>query len=179
MNRDLTEQIAYHIFASLGVLPASFINSDNLKSLNDNQFIIKEKFVFEGENISHNIYVCEIKTTDSIELKIMLGDCTQDEKVPEFCLLVHLKDSPAYGLYLVFNKLSDDPPEAEAMIAVNMDKGWMLCDTYLQATFLAGMERIKDLGRNWTKCLDYKDQHKLLISFIKFHDDFFGEINEG
>jgi hypothetical protein len=174
MNRELTEQIAYHILASLGVLPATFINAEKISSLNEKQFILTETISFEEDSALHSIYGCQIITADNTELKILLADCTQAASIPEFCLIVQLKDSPAYGVYLIFNKLvAYDPPSSEAMIAVNMEKNWMPCDTYLQATFLAGMERIKDLGLGWGKCSSYQEQYKLLLSFIKFHDVFF------
>jgi hypothetical protein len=178
MNKKLTEQIAHHILANFGVLPASFIDWQHTQSLADKQYVMSDKLVFENEDsetIKNSIYACQVTAPGSKELKIVLGDCTEDGGTPEYCLIVHLKDSPTYGVYLFY-----DHSESEAMIAVNIDnKGWMPCETYLQATFLAGMERIKDLFLTWNKCTEYKEEHQSLLSFIKFHDSFYEESNEG
>jgi hypothetical protein len=183
MNQKLAEQIAYHVLSNLGVLPATFIKQDNLQSLVDKKFLLPEKVSFEtedGELIRKNVYGCQISVTDTKEFKMLLADCTQDEDLPEYCLLVQLKDSPVFALYLVFGQLVTDPPDSEVLIAVTPDnKNWMPCSTYLQATFLAGMEQIRDLGFNWSKCLSYQDQYQQLVSFIKFHSKFYGVDDEG
>lgn len=183
MNSKLTEQIAYHVFANLGVLPSSFINPEQTKSVIDKQFLLPDKITFvteEGDVLRKNVYGCQISVTDTKEFKMLLADCTQEKNVPEYCLLIQLKDAPAFGVYLVFNQLVDDPPEPEALIAVNTDKkNWIPCTTYLEATFLAGMEQLKDLGFGWSKCNSYQDLHAQLLSFIKFHNNYFGVTDEG
>lgn len=183
MNRHLTEQIAYHVLANLGVLPADFVDQNVTKPIMDKQFLLPEKVSFESEDgttLRKNIYGCQINIADAKELKMMLVDCTEEKNLPEFCLLVQLKDSPLFGLYLIFTGLSNEPIDAEALIAVSTDKThWMPCSTYLEATFLAGMEQIRDLGFGWTKISDYSDMHKQALSFIKFHHGFCGEVNEG
>ena len=108
---------------------------------------------------------------------MLLADCSQEKNVPEFALTIQLKDAPTFGVYLIYNKLVEDPPYAEALIAVNTDnKHWIPCNTYLQATFLAGMEQLRDLTFGWVKIKDYAAQHAQLLSFIKFHDSYF-EVN--
>jgi hypothetical protein len=100
--------------------------------------------------------------------------------VPEYCLVIQLKDAPIFGIYLIFNQLVEDPPEAEPMIAVNVDKQhWVPCTTYLEATFLAGMEQLRDLGFGWIQCKSYQDLYSQLLSFIKFHNNYFGATDEG
>lgn len=183
MNRKLTEQIAYHVLANLGVLPATFISQAGLQSLIDKQFLLPEKLSFEtetGEVLRKNVYGCQISVTDSKEFKMLLADCTQDQDLPEYCLLIKLKDSPTFGVYLLFNQLVSDPPDSEVMIAVSADsKHWMPCSTYLEATFLAGMEQLRDLGFNWNKCTSYQEQYQQLLSFINFHSKFYGADDEG
>ena len=182
MNTKLTEQIACHILANLGVLPSTFVDQDNTRSVIDKQFLIQEKVSFEidGEIVKKNIYACTKTITDSKEFRMLLADCTKEKDLPEYCLLIQLKDAPFFGVYLIFNQLVLDPPDSEVLIAVNSDKkNWMPCSTYLQATFLAGMEQLRDLGFGWTKCSSYKDMYEQLISFIKFHDNYFGGDDEG
>lgn len=177
MNEKLTEQIVYHVLSNLGILPCNFINVDQTKCLIDNQFLLSEKITFqtdEGILLQKNIYGNQASVTDKKEFKMLLADCTQEKDIPEYALIVQLQDAPVFGVYLIFNQLVSDPPEAEAMIAVNTDKKhWIPCTVYLQATFLAGMEQIRDISSTWNKCKDYKDLHSYLLSFIKFHDNFF------
>jgi hypothetical protein len=183
MNKRLTEQIVHHVLANLGVLPADFVNPEITKAINDKQFLLPEKVSFESEDgttLRKNIYGCQVNIADTKEFKMMLVDCTEEKDLPEFCLLVQLKDAPLFGMYLIFSGQSSDPVDSEALIAVSTDKQhWMPCSTYLEATFLAGMEQIRDLGFGWTKISNYSDMHKNALSFIKFHHGFYGELDEG
>lgn len=178
MNKVLTEQIIKHIFYNLAILSSSTINLDKTKSLMSKDFLILEKVPFETNipNINNNIWACQVYT-DKHEIKFLLGDCRQEKNVSEFCLLVELKDAPIYGLYLVENKdnISSDP-----LIACSMDGiDWMECKTFLQATFLAGMEQIRELGLTWKKCPDYQAQYNSMITFIKFYNAIYERPNEG
>src|SRR6185369_6688744 len=165
MNTKLTEQIVYHILANLGVLPSEFVNQEVTKPIVDKSFLLPESIAFEDDNERHPIYGCQVSVADSKELRLLLANCTQDKELPEFALLVQLKDSPAFGMYMIYGRGKVDP---EALIAVTTDKeNWMPCSTYLQATFLAGMEQMRDLGFGWTKATNYTEQHQQLLSFIK------------
>lgn len=179
MNKKLSEQIAYHILANLGVLPSSFVNKDSLRTITDKQFLLPEKISFEG-NLRKNVYGCQATVADNKELRLMLADCTQEKDLPEFCLLVQLKDAPVFGVYLVYTQLTKEPMDPEVLIGISTDeKYWMPCSTYLQATFLAGMEQIRDVGFGWGRVSDYDKMYHQLLSFIKFHRNFYGEADEG
>lgn len=181
MNDALTEEITYHILANLGVLPSTFVNLEKTRSLIDQQFLLPNKvsFEFDSETKKQNVYGCQISITDGKEFKILLADCSQEKEVPEYALLVQLKDAPAFGIYLSFNRLVNDPPEAEPMIAVMSDKNWLPCTVYLQATFLAGMEQLRDLCVRWSKVKDYDTQYQNLLDFISFHSNYYGSYDEG
>ena len=183
MNQKLTEQIAYHILANLGVLPADFVNKEVTKPIMDKQFLLNEKLAFEGENgstIRKNIYGCQVNVADNKELKMMLADCTQDKDYPEFCLLVQLKDAPAFGLYLIATQFAEERVDPEVLIAVSTDNNyWMPCSTYLQATYLAGMEQVRDVGFGWVKVNNYEKLYQQLLSFVKFHHNLYGAADEG
>lgn len=181
MNSKLTEQIVFHILANLGVLPSDFVNQDVTKSLLDKSHVLSEKVSFEIDNkvIRNNIYGCQVMVADSKELRLLLADCTQEKDFLEYALLVQLKDAPAFGVYMVYTKKAEEKVDPEVMIAVSTDKdNWMPCSTYLQATFLAGMEQIRDLGFGWTKAQNYSELHKQLLSFIKFHQNIYWEDDE-
>jgi hypothetical protein len=72
--------------------------------------------------------------------------------------------------------LKDSKVESDPMIAVSMDgKSWLECGTFLQSTFLAGMEQIRELGLAWHKASNYKSEYDALLSFINFHHSIYGE----
>lgn len=183
MNRKLAEQIAYHILSNLGVLPSDFVNKEVTKPIMDKQFLLAEKISFEdddGATIRKNIYGCQVSVSDNKELKMMLADCTQDKEFPEYCLLVQLKDAPIFGLYVIVTQFAKEQIDPEVLIAVSTDNNyWMPCSTYLQATYLAGMEQIRDVGFGWTKITNYEKMHQQLLSFVKFHHNLFGAADEG
>jgi len=183
MNKKLTEQIVYHVLSNLGVIASSFVNKETTKPIIDKQFLLSEKLSFEdeeGETIRKNVYGCQLSVADSKELKMILGDCTQDKNFPEYCLVVQLKDAPAFGLYVVVSPTTSERVDSEVLIAVSTDNNyWMPCSTYLQATFLAGMEQIRDIGFGWTKITNHDSLYKQLLSFIKFHHNFYGDTDEG
>jgi hypothetical protein len=167
MNTALRESIVRHILSNFAIIPSSFVHLDKTKSLMDKDFLLDEKISFvaeDGSMIKNKIWGCQI-SAESQEVKILLGDCSQDKYIPEYCLLVSLKDLPSYGVYLI----SAPSLDGEALIACTLDgKEWLECQTYLQATFLAGMEQIREIGSNWTRCANYKEQYQALLSFVKF-----------
>lgn len=178
MNKQLMETIVRHIFASFAVVPSAFINLDKTKSLMNKEFLLPDSLPFEsddpGQVKKNRVWGCQL-AADQQDIKILLGDCSEDSGTQEYALLVQLKDAPIYGVYLVASELFSEP-----MIAVTMNgKEWMECNTYFQATFLAGMEQIKQFGFAWNKCSDYKDQLDMLLSFINFHHTVYGDRDEG
>jgi hypothetical protein len=88
-------------------------------------------------------------------------------------LIVQLKNTPAWGAYLIDQDFVNERPGNAFLACTINEKDWMECNTYLQSAFLSGMEHIKELGLSWTKCSDYKDHINLIKSFIKYHDSFY------
>lgn len=179
MNKELMETIVRHIFASMAIIPSAFVNLNKSKSLMDREFLLPDTIPFEGEEPGqvkkNKVWGCQF-SADKQDIKILLGDCSEDRSIQEYALLVLLKDAPIYGVYLV----SSGSPDSEPMIAVTMNgKEWMECNTYFQATFLAGMEQIRQFGFAWNKCLDYKEHLDMLRSFINFHHTVYGDRDEG
>jgi hypothetical protein len=178
INQALTEQIARHILANLGVIPAPFINSNHIRSLASKEFVLTPRLIFKGGDdsfVKNYVYGCQV-SIDQKEFKIMLGDCSQDKQIPEYCLVIQLTGQPAYGLYLI----CDPEVDNEALITVSVnDKDWMPCTTFLQATFLAAMEQLKDIGLGWSKCTNYQKHYEMLLSMIKFHNSFYEAEHEG
>ena len=172
MNRYLLEEIIKHVLSSFLVIPSSFVDVENSKSLMSKEYLLKNKLSFQledGKTSSNKVWGCQISSEDN-EVKVLLADCSDD--CNEYALLVRVKNSPAYAAYLVL----DDDIDSEALVAFTMDgSSWLECNTYFQAMFLAGMEQMKQGGLSWKKCENYDSDFKLLISFIQFHSEMFGE----
>lgn len=168
MNHPLTEEIVKHIFAGLGIIPSLLLNPTTTHSLISKDFLLDRKLMFSGDGtgiVQNNLYGCQI-LIEGKEFKILLGDCTQDKEIPEFVVLAQLSGNPVYGLYLVCNPEVD----SEAMIAVSVnEQNWMPCSVFLQATFLAAMEHLKDTNLGWGKCTNYQRHYELLLSVVNFH----------
>lgn len=179
MNKRLYQDIVWHIYSNLLIVPSDFIDTRSSNSLLDKSYLLDKKLVFqsaESAGVSKNVWGCQLATGNQ-KIKILCGDCSQDDS-KEYALLISVKDAPIYGLYSCFNtnRLIDQ----EAMIAVSTDgSSWLECNTFLQATFLAGMEQVKELGLSWDKCPDYKEEFNMLKSFIGYHDSVYGVNNEG
>lgn len=181
MNLNLRAEIVKHIFANFGVIPSNHV-SEKTQSLISKDYLLSEKLSFEDDDniISENkIWGCQL-SADIQEIKILLADCTQEENAPEYCLLVQLKNAPAYGIYLTFNESFGPQTDSACMIAYSLDlKLWMECSTFLQATFLSGMEQIRETGFAWSKVINYQPQYQALISFIKYHSSIYEAEHEG
>lgn len=168
MNKTLRDTIVKHVFASFALIPSDFVNLNTTKSLRSKEYLLADKIPFvleDGSEEENCVWGCKL-SVDSQEIKILLADCSLDKEILEYALLVHLKDNPFYGIYLVCS----DQVDSESIIGCSMDGvAWMECTTYLQATFLAGMEQIKDIGFAWDKCSGHKDELNSLREFIQFH----------
>jgi hypothetical protein len=161
MNIKLRNEIVRHIIDNLGI-----INNQNstIKSLRSDEFLLDKIISFEIDNktINKNVYGCQM-TFEHKDIKMLLGDCSTKNGL-EFSVIIKIQDSPNYGLYLSFNDL-------ESILAVSLNGiEWMQCNTYLQSTFLAGMEQVKDFGFPWKKCDKYDEEYEILTSFIKYSD---------
>lgn len=172
MNTALTQEIINHIFSGFSILKTSNTKFKSLRSL---EYLLSEKLSFEdsnGKSIENNIWGVQF-TIENNDLKVLLGDCTIDKNIEEYALLVKLKDNPAYGLYSAYTS-GKSKIDSEPLIAVSVDSNnWMKCNTYFQATFLAGMEQAKDISYSASTCKDYKSHYTLLTSLIKYYNQLY------
>lgn len=171
MNIELTNKIAQHILSGLCVLDADYVNHKDCRSLTDEQYLLPEKmsFAIDEDLINNNVYGCQMTFGGKI-FKMILADCSTEKNCQEYCLFSQLQDAPAYGIFF------DTQEKENTLIAVNSTKKfWMPCTIFLQATFLAGMEQIKDIAYGWNQCTKYSEEYKQLQSFISFHDEYCNE----
>ena len=178
MNRILLETIVKHVLANLAIIPSEFVKLGATKSLKSKDFLLTERMPFimdDGLQVNRNVWGCQL-SVEQQEIKLLLADCSLEENIPEYALLVQLKDNPYYGVYLVHSNEVDSEP----MIGCSMNgKDWMECQTYLQATFLAAMEQMRDIGFTWSKCDKYKTHFEALLTFIKYHHSVYESKDEG
>lgn len=180
MNLNLRAEIVRHVFANFGVIYSPYI-SEKTQPLNSKKYLLSEKLSFEDDDgvLQNKVWGCQL-SVDTQEIKILLADCTQEKDYPEYCLLVQLKNAPAYGIYLHFNESFGHQSDSSCMIAYSLDsESWMESSTFLQATFLGGMEQIRETGFAWNKISNYQPQYQALISFIKYHSSIYEAEHEG
>lgn len=157
MNIHLRNEIVKHIIHNLGITDSS------MKSLRSNQFLLDKKISFEidNENVNKDIFGCEM-VFEQKKIVMLLTNCSVDKL--EFSVILDIQDSPRYGLYFSFE-------DQESILAVSLNgTEWMQCNTFLQSTFLAGMEQIKDFGFPWKKCANFENEYEVLKSFIEYSD---------
>lgn len=180
MNFELTKQISIHILSNLGIIKHPSFNVKNNISILDNKFSIPETLNFDndGQIEQQRIWGANI-TIDNQILRILASASIHgdDTKIFETTTLIHLTDSPSYGIYW-----TNDPSAygyEEAVIGCSLIAGeWIVCDTYLQATFLAGMEQLKNTILNIDVCSSYQEEYKSLISFNEFVNEMGHNIDE-
>ncbi len=152
----LTNAIVEHIFTNLGFMdkrPHSLL-AEPLKT--DEYIAVQE----EEQEVRYPVYACETHITQT---KIVMAGVVFDDNIsPDMAVVVNIEDCPTYGCYL-----SQD----EGLIAFTIkDNTWMDANTFLSATFLAGMENLRDVVHPYTQCKDTKAIHQALTTFLKYID---------
>ena len=101
-------------------------------------------------------------TYEDKKIRLLVANCSIDTD-PEYCMIISIDDTPSFGCYL----LSD---QSEAIVSYLINDHLMTASTYLQATFLAGMEQLRETVGEWSKCKDHNDLYESLLLFIKHCD---------
>lgn len=166
MNRHLTEAMVEHIYESFSIMPSDFINLNSRPLINAAYLLTnKLRFEMDGQLVQHSVWGCQVNVGGK-DFKVLLGDCSDNTHA--FAMVVCGKDLPTWGLYLRF-----DEEAKEAMIGCSVandkNNSWLEASTFLQASFLAGMEQLRDSGLPWVQLTEHKEEFQRLLSFIKFH----------
>jgi hypothetical protein len=160
----LTQEIVKHVFTKLGVA-----NNDlhmAYQSIIDTSFILEEPFCLindENEEINNSMWSCKIDI-ESKSFRLLLADCSSLGE-EEYALIISLEGSPEYGIYFSIT----DP--TACYIACLLNEFWTPANVYMQASFLAGMEQIKDLSLPWVRNEKTKDLYDKLVKFIGYHEE--------
>lgn len=90
----------------------------------------------------------------------------QSEEFEDF-IVVKLEGQPAYGCALI----GSDNFYWSGFIAVEIKpKVWIPANVFIQATFLAGLEQLKELAGQYEKIDDLTEMYALLEEFIAFRE---------
>lgn len=169
MNQNLVNAICKHLADNLGV-------TENRKiSIMANSFRSKNKIQFkdnQDRNDIAKVWSCQTIVNGS-KFRLMCSnlECSHsDYAEQDYIFVVKLDGCPTYG----FSTTIWERDDFEGFMAcqINEDGNWMQATTYLQATFLAGMEQLKDLTSTYDKCSNEEDLFKSLKEFIVYRDLF-------
>lgn len=163
MNQ-LTNHIIKHVYNNLG------LNRD-LKmpvSLKNYSFLLEETIDFNDESgdLSAQVWGAQIEI-ENAKFKIVVTDLSED--FIEHAMLIKLDGCPTYACYL-----SEDPDDSSATLQFGdisfslKEDQWLKSSIGIQATFLAGMENLRDITGQWSALKQTKYIVEELKSYIKY-----------
>jgi len=170
MSQELTNQIIRHIYKSLGLLSKKSIT-------NGNEYLLSRTISFE--DIESKIWGIQFEISKDSFIQILIADCMQNN-FPEYAILVALEGTPSYATYLAYPEYgSEDLSPDRAMIACQIENNpWTEANVYMQAAFLCGMERLRDIPSPFVK-LANESLVDNLVNFLKFYQEKMEQENEG
>ncbi len=174
MNPTLRLEIIKHIYSKLMIIPSTFINFDQTKSLLSKDFILEQKISFEGNdgnNYEYNVYGATLQI-DKHEIHVLA--LNENE---EYTVLIKFPNTERYGLYAIieqdFTYQQYLSLAAHSIISVSLNsKDWMECNTEIQSNLLSSLEKLKNFNVTWKKC-ENKECFNDLLSFIDFRDEYY------
>lgn len=175
---EITNAIVKHIFKNLGIF------NDVPISICNEVFLTDKQISYSGDDGEKFALVWACQT--SVEGKKLSMICTSlitpnenDVDYIENFVLVKLEGQPAYGCYLIADETATYI-DAGFIATELKPKTWIPTTTFLQATFLAGMEQLRDLTSKYDPIPNSEELFGLLKDFISYHESFttIGEENE-
>lgn len=167
-NDEITNAIIKHIFTQLGLYDTTAV------SIHHKAFLTDKTIAYENDNyekMSAKVYACQTEIS-SKKLSIISSELDESENF----VVVKFDSNPAYGLYLCSEYPSEDIIATplvfqDGFLATQLkEKTWIPTTIYLQATFLAGMEQLRDLTSKYDKVKDIDVLFDLLKEFISYRE---------
>ena len=171
-SSKLTNEILLQIFSNIGAVVPTKV------SLKSPSFKLNTTIDLEDEfNTKISLWGAEVKL-DNSKLRLLLADLTEKNDLhnKEYALVVSLQDCPAYAAYLLLESTVVDkniPRHGKIFFSLE-DSNWLSTSIFLQASFLCGMEQMKEVPSVWNKMTDEQD----LIEGMKLLIDKVFEIEE-
>jgi hypothetical protein len=172
MNNELTNAIAKHLFTGLGIYGGVPVSLRHQLFWTDHQIAFDDE---KGEAKMATVWAGETKIENKKFSFIYTSLVMKDFPMEDF-LVVKLDDNPGYGCYasaeLVVNQFQlNEFNIQDGFIAVQLkSQSWIPANIYLQATFLAGMEQLKDLASRYEKSSKMEEMFGLLKDFITYRE---------
>jgi len=172
MSTKLTNAIVEHIFDELGITAKQAV------PITSNEFLTEHTISYTGDNGSDvaKVWACEA-TINNAKIVMAHTAFRMGDNDKDYALVVDIQDCPLYGCYLSMYDY-DSHPYKDGLITFSLrpkkkseENAWIETTNYLQATFLAGMENLRDLMVSYSKPKDTNDIFKVLLSFVKHCDD--------
>lgn len=173
IENDLTTCIVAYLFDKFGVLDVRPI------SLRHEIFRTKHLVEFLDERDREeatSMFACQT-VINGTNLKIAYVELSckhSDYADIDMVLIIQLEGCPIYGCFLSADERRNP---YSGFIACKFKDAWMSCSIDIQATFLAGMERTRDIITQYNKCQDNQELYQNLKDFIKYQETFL-EIQE-
>jgi hypothetical protein len=167
MSQELTNAILKHIYFNLGIW------NSKLTSITDKKFLIDRKIEFVDSADRKElapIWACQT-TINNCKFRIACADlgCQHSDFADqEIAIITRLDDCPAYACLLI----GDGENISHSFIACQVKDNWMPATIYLTATFLAGMEQLRDLTTAFQKATDVKNLIDDLEKFLLFEENY-------
>lgn len=175
MNNELTNAIVKHLFTGLGIYGEVPVSLRHQLFLTDKQISFED----EGGEKMASVWAGETKL-DSKKFSFIYTSLVMKDYPTEDFLVVKLDDNPGYGCYAaaeeerVGNLYRLDM--RDGFIATQLkSQSWIPANVYLQATFLAGMETLKDLASRYDKSSKMEEMFGLLKNFIAYRESIENE----
>lgn len=169
MRYGLTDCIVEHIFDNLG------ISLQRTASLRDPVFQLKE--TIEYDDVYHATLYGAVFKIEKSYFRLLLADFSDNETNSEYALVIKLEGSPTYGCYLFIDEALGEPEDGLICFATKPNT-WIKASVAIQATFLAGMENLREVNASWTKPDKYLDLLEELKSFYDYQNNINSEGNE-
>ncbi len=166
MPNNLTNEILLHVFSNLGVVVPTKV------PLQSSTFLLPETISLDFDDGEKKLKLWGTEVDiNSKKLKMLLTDLTDNKNEKEYALVVQLDDCPAYGCYLCLEStvIDKNVPRHGLIFFSLQENTWVATNTYLQASFLAGMEQLKDVLSTWNKSSDNEsmvNEMKALVELI-------------
>lgn len=168
MKSDLLNEIITHIFYNL-----KFLDSDSKQSICNNYFLCPQNFDFEDSSIISRVYGAQA-VVNGYKFKLLAHHFfNENEDGGTFCCVIQMQDCPIYGCigsYQDNKNVNNKIEDGILVYQINGSESWLPTTTFLQATFLAGMEQLKEMSIQFQK-LDDKELFEVLKKLMIFQQE--------
>jgi hypothetical protein len=161
MNKELLQHILIHVYNGLGITEKRTVSlkSEMFRMTEPMNIVLEDKSEYQAPMYAAQAII------QQATMRFLCADLSyQDEQ--EFALIIELDGCPTYASYLVL----EGGQIIDAELAVLIKNKWLDANTFLQASFLAGMEQLREMGVIWQA--DPTSVLKTILhSFLEYVDE--------